>query len=98
MLNMGVLGGYWVVPGIVPLPVPTRPTTPGTPLPAADVQTCMSARRHGHVPDSNMVVGLISVAQLSLVTRISGFRGMTEVYNLSKIDRIINHFSIPGNK
>ena len=43
-----------------------------------------------------MVVGLISVHQLSLDGQISGFLSMTEVYNLVKIGRIINHFVIPG--
>ena len=45
-----------------------------------------------------MVVGLISVRQLSLDPQISGFQGMTEVYNLLEIDRINNHLYIPGNK
>ena len=45
-----------------------------------------------------MVVGLISVDQLSLVPHFSGFPGMTEVYNLVKIGRINNHSYIPGNK
>ena len=46
----------------------------------------------------NMVVGLRSVAQLSLGARFSRSRGMTEVYNLLRIDRITNHLVIPGNK
>ena len=41
-----------------------------------------------------MVVGLRSVAQLSLDGHISGFRTMTEVYNLIEIGRINNHLSI----
>ena len=45
-----------------------------------------------------MVVGLRSVDQLSLSTQISGIRGMTEVYNLVYVGRIINHLLIPGNK
>ena len=45
-----------------------------------------------------MAVGLRSVGQLSLGTHISGFEGMTEVYNLVYVGRIINHFTIPGNK
>ena len=43
-----------------------------------------------------MVVGLKSVAQLSLDDQISGFRVMTEVYNLIRIGRINNHKVIPG--
>ena len=45
-----------------------------------------------------MVVGLISVDQLTLGTEISGFHGMTEVYNLLKIGRINDHSLIPGTK
>ena len=39
----------------------------------------------------NMVVGLISVRQLTLDDQISGFPGITESYNLVRIGRIINH-------
>ena len=45
-----------------------------------------------------MVVGLRSVAQLTLVGLFSGFGTMTEVYNLMRIGRISNHLVIPGNK
>ena len=62
-------------------------TTPGTPLPALPSCTMVTAV----LPLSNMAVGLKSVGQLSLDARFSGFQGMTEVYNLSKIDRINNH-------
>ena len=51
---------------------------------------------HGHVHGVNMVVGLKSVHQLSLSVQISGFRIMTEVYNLLEIGRINNHSFIPG--
>ena len=43
-------------------------------------------------------MGLISVAQLTLSLLFSGFLGITEVYNLARIDRINNHFVIPGTK
>ena len=43
-----------------------------------------------------MVVGLKSVAQLTLVAHFSGFLGITEVYNLLRIRRINNHSVIPG--
>ena len=43
-----------------------------------------------------MVVGLISVGQLSLSVLFSGFLGMTEGYNLSEIGRINNHSFIVG--
>ena len=46
----------------------------------------------------NMAVGLISVDQLSLCGHFSGFLGMTEVYNLSLVGRINNHFLILGNE
>ena len=45
-----------------------------------------------------MVVGLISVAQLTLDGLFSGFRTMTEVYNLVEIGRINDHYLIPGNE
>ena len=45
-----------------------------------------------------MVVGLKSVAQLSLDDHISDIRGITEVYNLAKIGRISNHLFIPGKE
>ena len=45
-----------------------------------------------------MVVGLRSVEQLSLDDHISGSKGMTEVYNLVRIDRISDHKCIPGTK
>ena len=38
-----------------------------------------------------MVVGLISVRRLSLYAQISDICLFTEVYNLLRIDRIINH-------
>ena len=44
------------------------------------------------------VVGLISVAQLTLDARISGFRGITEVYNLVKARDPNDHYVIPGTK
>ena len=46
----------------------------------------------------NIAVGLKSVAQLTLDAEISGYRTMTEVYNLLKIGRINNHSLIPGNE
>ena len=66
--------------------------TPATPTGSARLATWV----HGGVPDCNMAAGLISVAQLSLDARISGFQLMTEVYNLSDIGRINNHLHIPG--
>ena len=45
----------------------------------------------------NSVVGLISVRQLSLDAEISGFRTITEVYNLVEIGNPDDHYLIPGN-
>ena len=52
----------------------------------------------GHVSQVNSAVGLRSVGQLTLGAQISGFRGMTEVYNLVEIGRINNHFVISQNE
>ena len=86
-------GGYLRVgTGIAPLrthPVPHPGYTP----PHATRQQCT---REQLVHGRNMVVGLISVEQLSLDGQISGFRGITEVYNLVGIRKLINHFRIPG--
>ena len=45
-----------------------------------------------------MVVGLISVARLTLSAQISDITGITEGYNLVETGRINNHIVIPGNK
>ena len=95
--QLWVLGWCWVVPGIVPLPahpaIPhpgyTSPTAPGTPPSWA-----YCSARYSRV---NMVVGLISVARLSLGAHFSVFQGFTEGYNLVRIRRINNHLAIPGN-
>ena len=71
-------------PGYTP-PPPSGHGQPGT-LP------------HGSYSGHNMVVGLKSVAQLTLEVLISGFRGITEGYNLATVGRINNHFVILGNK
>ena len=42
-------------------------------------------------PGLNMVVGLKTVGQLTLSVHFSGFRGITEVYNLSKAGNPNNH-------
>ena len=43
-------------------------------------------------------VGLISVDRLSLSTQISGFRGITEGYNLVVAGNPDDHNVIPGTK
>ena len=81
------------VPGI-PLPgTHPAPHHPGytPPLPA------VQCREHGVVQRVQYGRGLKSVAQLTLVDQISRFRGMTEVYNLTRIGRINKHYYIPGN-
>ena len=45
----------------------------------------------------NSAVGLKSVEQLTLSAEISGFQGLTEVYNLSVAGNPDDHFFIPGN-
>ena len=79
--------------------LPAHPSypTPGTPSPAprtSGLDWPYGAVRSGQ---SNSAVGLISVAQLTLGTQISGIRGITEVYNLVKTGNPNNHFFIPGN-
>ena len=72
ILNMGPWDGPWWVPGIAPLQHPPGPHYPGYTLPpttAADVIHAPTAAADGGV---NMVVGLKSVAQLSLSVQISG--------------------------
>ena len=94
ILNMGILGLVRVGTGIAPSRPSRPPTTPGTPPPAPP-HVYISV--HGSA-EQNSVVGLISVGQLSLVDHFSGLLGITEVYNLLRIDRIINHSCIPGNE
>ena len=52
----------------------------------------------GSAAEQYMVVGLISVGQLSLEGQISGFQTITEVYNLSEIGNPNDHKYIPGNE
>ena len=72
----------------IALPGTTSSHTPGTPSPTHPCYMAPPRTRHGVL---YMVVGLISVDQLSLGLQISGFQGMTEVYNLIKVGRINNH-------
>ena len=65
-------------------PVCTTPGTPPLTVTAVHVLGMLSR-------EVKLVVGLISVDQLSLSVLISGFRTMTEVYNLRNIGRINNH-------
>ena len=81
--------------GIAPLPAHPGPHHPGYTSPPDywHVHGCT-----GHAARLNMVVGLISVDQVSLSTQISGFQGMTERYNLVRIGRINNHYCFSGTK
>ena len=91
------MGPGWV-PGIAPLQAHPVPTTPGTPLPPLPV-TMLHATATGTAPGGvNMVVGLISVRRLSLDGHFSDIRGITERYNLVRIDRINNHLVILGKE
>ena len=71
-----------------PSPAHPHPTHPGytPPAPTATTQVFTGTAR-----GLNMVVGLKTVAQLTLGVHFSGLRGMTEVYNLLRIVRINNH-------
>ena len=58
----------------------------------------MATRVHGYVRLSKYGRGLNTVDQLTLGTQISGFQGITEVYNLAGAGKTNNHLPIPGNK
>ena len=95
-MGPGMAGGW--VPGIAPSqpPSPPPPRVHLPPTPGARYTVYRApAPMYGRV---NMVVGLRSVAQLTLGVHFSGFIGMTEVYNPVRIDGINNHYCIPGNK
>ena len=83
---------------------PRYPPSPRTPPPRVHLPPAVPAWLYmpygarGAAARSNKAVGLISVGQLSLVAQISGFEGMTEVYNLVEIKDPNDHFVIPGNK
>ena len=94
-VKYGSWDGWVVVPGIAP-PRPTQSPTPGTPLPTMPAVSMTSVLPRGTCRELNSAVGLKSVVQLSLDDRFSGFLSITEVYNLSGIDRINNHSVIPG--
>ena len=85
-----MLGGYRYSPP------PSHPPShyPGYTSPRSP---CTELSCMGTVPRLNMAVGLKTVVQLTLGAQISRFKGITEVYNLVRIDRTINHFVIPGN-
>ena len=85
---------YWWVPGIAP-PGPTRLPIPRVhlPYPHTELATLLTL---DHV--LNVVVGLKSVAQLTLGAHFSDIRTITEVYNLVRIVRINNHSFISGKE
>ena len=83
----------WVGTGIAPQ-APTQLHYPGYTPPPLHRYMAPSRTRHGV---AKLVVGLRSVAQLTLVVHFSGFRGITEVYNLLTAGIINNHYLIPGN-
>ena len=98
MTKYGSRDGVLVVPGIAPSrthpPALPRVHLPATPTGSARLGTLP----HGHVRELNIVVGLISVDQLSLYGQISETGTMTELYNLLRIGRINNHSAFPGTK
>ena len=92
MLNMGPGMAGRVVPGIaLPATHPASPPRVHLPPPHAHRRTRTCRAR-----EYNSAVGLRSVDQLSLSAQISGFRGMTEVYNLIKAGIPNDHKYIPG--
>ena len=93
---MGPGMACWVVPGIAlpgTHPATHTPGTPPLPIPAVSMTSVLP---RGRCRRLNSAVGLKSVEQLSLWVQISGFEGITEVYNLVGIGRNNNHFRIPG--
>ena len=78
-----VLGGYWVGYRYSTLPTPPSPH-----LPRVHPSPCPPGHTYvGAAPASlKVAVGLKSVRQLSLSLHFSGLRGMTELYNLVRID------------
>ena len=98
MTKYGSWEGHWVVPGIVPLQDHPARTTPGTPPLPARHPVLMRAVTAVPYTRLNSAMGLKSVQQLTLSDQISGFQGLTEVYNLINIGRINNHFTIPGTE
>ena len=86
-----VLAGYRYSPPDPPTGIPTPGTPPPTPA-------CPVPVLSAHRGQLQCAVGLRSVDQLSLCAEISGFRGITEVYNLRIAGIINNHLHIPGNE
>ena len=91
---MGPVGGYWWVPGIA-LPAPPLVPYPGYTSPSR-MSTALGVSGSSH--GVNMVVGLRSVHQLTLGTHFSGFRGITEGYNLVILGNPNVQNLIPGTK
>ena len=80
--------------GIAPPPTHPATPTPGTPLPYGYSHD----RACGAADQCQWVVGLKSVAQLSLYLHFSGSRGITEVYNLYIAGNPNDQKYIPGTK
>ena len=85
-----VLGGYRYSP---PPAHPAIPP-PRVHLPPATRTRVMLPLRQA---EAKVAVGLISVAQLTLVGHFSGFRGITEAYNLEIAGNPNDHYFITGN-
>ena len=98
MTKYGSREGTGWVPGSTPLPATPVPTTPGTPSRWPEVRTRWLHHAAGPYHQCNIAVGLKSVDQLSLDLQISGFRGITEVYNLAVVRDPNDHNVIPGTK
>ena len=81
-MEYGLLGHAGWVPGIAPSRHPPSPTTRVHPYPPYRTVTGLL----GLAVLKDMVVGLRSVAQLTLSRHFSDIRGITEVYNLLGAD------------
>ena len=94
MVNLRVREGTGIALPVHPSRYPPSPHPGYTPtVPGMATGACS-----GSAARPKEVVGLISVAQLTLRALFSGFRVMTEVYNLVVAGNPDDHFLIPGNE
>ena len=86
--------GSWEGPVVYPGSTPPGPTLIPPPRVHPPCRTAALATAAPGYPESNMVVGLISVAQLSSYGLFSGFWTITEVSNLLVAGNPNDHFLI----
>ena len=98
-LNMTKYGSWdeaWVVYRYSPPSHPPGPHHPGYTPPSRTPEHQVRYGVRCSAGGVNSAVGLKSVDRLSLDVHISGFQGMTEVYNLVRIEDPNDHNVIPG--